>query len=197
FSRAAIPYSFNLLNHNPQKEQQESQVNFSGPQFVTKLSQNTPTLKQTHENFRHKQNPYAQSVQQAFYYLEKAVDQLHPDALYLLGAVYLTGDCVSQDIPSAIWCFHRASEKGHAASAIAYGSLLLAGVRIPESVTKFNVKKASSNRKLRNDSGADEYDPVEMARDQFEIAANAGCDLGLKWLKLLDEEEKKKTGMSS
>ena len=71
------------------------------------------------------------------------------------------------------------------------------GVRIPESVTKFNVKKASSNRKLRNDSGADEYDPVEMARDQFEIAANAGCDLGLKWLKLLDEEEKKKTGMSS
>ncbi|XP_042000395.1 uncharacterized protein LOC121749815 [Salvia splendens] len=143
------------------------------------------------------ENPYAQSVQQAFYYLEKAVDQLHPGALYLLGAVYLTGDCVSQDISSAIWCFHRASEKGHAASAIAYGSLLLAGVRLPESVTKFNVKKASSNRKLRNDSGADEYDPVEMARDQFEIAANAGCDLGLKWLKLLDEDEKKKTGTSS
>ncbi|XP_042041773.1 uncharacterized protein LOC121787179 [Salvia splendens] len=143
------------------------------------------------------ENPYVQSVQQAFYYLEKAVDQLHPGALYLLGAVYLTGDCVSQDISSAIWCFHRASEKGHAASAIAYGSLLLAGVRLPESVTKFNVKKASSNRKLRNDSGADEYDPVEMARNQFEIAANAGCDLGLKWLKLLDEEEKKKTGTSS
>ncbi|KAL1566109.1 hypothetical protein AAHA92_01752 [Salvia divinorum] len=142
------------------------------------------------------ENPYAQSVQQAFYYLEKAVDQLHPGALYLLGAVYLTGDCVSQDISSAIWCFHRASEKGHAASAIAYGSLLLAGVRLPESVTKFNAKKASSNGKLRNDSGADEYDPVEMARDQFEVAANAGCDLGLKWLKLLDEEEKTKTRTS-
>ncbi|XP_057805315.1 uncharacterized protein LOC131020486 [Salvia miltiorrhiza] len=139
----------------------------------------------------------AQSAQKAMYYLQKAVDQLHPGALYLLGAIYLTGDCVNQDISSAIWCFHRAAEKGHAGAAIAYGSLLLAGVRLPESVTKFNVKKASSIRKQRDDSGSDEYNPVEMARDQFEIAANAGCDLGLKWLKLLDEEEKKKSMSSS
>ncbi|KAI3799325.1 hypothetical protein L1987_34618 [Smallanthus sonchifolius] len=37
--------------------------------------------------------------------------ELQPDALYLLGAVYLTGDCVKKDIASALWCFHRASEK--------------------------------------------------------------------------------------
>lgn len=37
--------------------------------------------------------------------------QLHPGALYLLGAVYITGDCVKRDIASAMWCFHRASEK--------------------------------------------------------------------------------------
>jgi TPR repeat protein len=36
---------------------------------------------------------------------------MHPGALYLLGAVYLTGDCVKKDIASALWCFHRASEK--------------------------------------------------------------------------------------
>lgn len=52
--------------------------------------------------------------QQAFYYLEKVVDQLNPDALYLLGVVYLTGDCVKKDITSALWCFHRESEKGPA-----------------------------------------------------------------------------------
>ncbi|XP_006585904.1 uncharacterized protein LOC114423032 isoform X2 [Glycine soja] len=74
------------------------------------------------------ENDYVQSDQQAFYYLEKAVDQLHPGALYLLGAVYLTGDCVRKDIASALWCFHRASEKGHAGAAIAYGSLLLKGI---------------------------------------------------------------------
>ncbi|KZV30109.1 Binding isoform 1 [Dorcoceras hygrometricum] len=73
------------------------------------------------------QNDYVQSDQQAFYFIEKAVDQLHPAALYLLGAVYLTGDCVNKDVSSAIWCFHRASEKGHAGAAIAYGSLLLRG----------------------------------------------------------------------
>ncbi|KAF3634505.1 putative early nodulin-93-like [Capsicum annuum] len=73
------------------------------------------------------ENEYVQSDQQAFYYLEKAVDQLHPGALYLLGAVYLTGDCVKKDVGSALWCFHRASQKGHAGAAIAYGSLLLTG----------------------------------------------------------------------
>jgi hypothetical protein len=34
-------------------------------------------------------------------------------------------------------------------------------------------------------------DPVEMAREQFQIAAKAGCDLGLKWLNRLEEEEKR------
>lgn len=62
------------------------------------------------------------------------------------------------------------------------------GVELPESLTKFKLKKASS----RKDCGSDEYNPVEMAREQFETAANAGCDLGLKWLKLLDEEQKNK-----
>ncbi|KAL8546186.1 hypothetical protein ACS0TY_006050 [Phlomoides rotata] len=137
------------------------------------------------------ENPYA-SDQQAFYYLEKAVDQLHPGALYLLGAVYLTGDCVKQDVSSAIWCFHRASEKGHAGAAIAYGSLILAGVQVPESVSKFYVNKAPAQIKSRKNGGRPEYNPVEMAKDQFELAANAGCDLGLKWLKFLEEEEREK-----
>lgn len=39
------------------------------------------------------------------------MSQLHPGALYLLGAVYLTGDCVREDIGSAMWCFHRAAQK--------------------------------------------------------------------------------------
>ncbi|KAL0410553.1 UNVERIFIED_CONTAM: Inositol oxygenase 1 [Sesamum latifolium] len=136
------------------------------------------------------ENDYVQSDQQAFYYLEKAVDQLHPGALYLLGAVYLTGDCVKQDVSSALWCFHRASEKGHAGAAIAYGSLLLRGVQLPETLTKFNVKKGFSNRKSRKDAASPESNPVELARQQFEIAANAGCDLGLKWLQRLEKEEK-------
>lgn len=33
--------------------------------------------------------------------------------------------------------------------------------------------------------------PVEMAKEQFEVAARAGCDLGLKWLQRLEEEEKR------
>lgn len=64
------------------------------------------------------------------------------------------------------------------------------GVQVPESVSKFYVKKAAPERiKSRNNV---EYNPVEMAKDQFEIAANAGCDLGLKWLKFVEEKEKDK-----
>ncbi|XP_065872599.1 uncharacterized protein [Euphorbia lathyris] len=134
-------------------------------------------------------NDYVQSDQQAFYFIEKAVDQLHPGALYLLGTVYLTGDCVKKDVASALWCFHRASEKGHAGAAIAYGSLLLRGAQVPESIMKFNLKKGSPARKARSTEST-EMNPVEMAKEQFRIAAKAGCDLGLNWLQRIEEEEK-------
>ncbi|XP_027176257.1 uncharacterized protein LOC113775531 [Coffea eugenioides] len=137
------------------------------------------------------ENDYVQSDQQAFYYLEKAVDQLHPGALYLLGAVYLTGDCVKKDVASAIWCFHRASERGHAGAAIAYGSLLLRGAEVPESLTRFSTKRRSLTRIQRNKGERSELNPLEMARDQFEIAAKGGCDLGFRWLKRLEEEEER------
>ncbi|RZB99116.1 hypothetical protein D0Y65_021830 [Glycine soja] len=179
------------------------------------------------------ENDYVQSDQQAFYYLEKAVDQLHPGALYLLGAVYLTGDCVRKDIASALWCFHRASEKfalppevhtsslahppsleittsavfsllmlcycflhfcylpGHAGAAIAYGSLLLKGVEVPESVIKFSLTRGAAAHRRGRNKGALAIDPVEMAREKFQIAAKAGCELGFKWLARLEEEEKR------
>ncbi|KAL5207047.1 hypothetical protein ABZP36_031482 [Zizania latifolia] len=134
------------------------------------------------------ENDYVHSDQQAFYYIEKAVDQLHPGALYLLGAVYLTGDCVKRDITSAMWCFHRASEKGHSGAAIAYGSLLLKGAEVPEVITRFNSGKSPSTRKTRKRTI--QQDPVKLAKAQFQVAAEAGCDLGLRWLKRLGEYEK-------
>ncbi|EEC72701.1 hypothetical protein OsI_06286 [Oryza sativa Indica Group] len=134
------------------------------------------------------ENDYVHSDQQAFYYIEKAVDQLHPGALYLLGAVYLTGDCVKRDIASAMWCFHRASEKGHSGAAIAYGSLLLKGAEVPEVITRFNSGKSPSTGKMRK--RPIQQDPVKLAKEQFQIAAEAGCDLGLRWLKRLGDYEK-------
>ncbi|KAF8400668.1 hypothetical protein HHK36_013968 [Tetracentron sinense] len=136
------------------------------------------------------ENENVQSDQQAFYYLEKAVDQLHPGALYLLGAVYLTGDCVKKDVASALWCFHKASEKGHAGAAIAYGSLLLKGAKVPEALTKFNTKRNLVSKTARRNLESSVEESVKMAKEQFEIAAKAGCDLGLKWLKRLEDEEK-------
>ncbi|KFK32562.1 hypothetical protein AALP_AA6G259200 [Arabis alpina] len=136
------------------------------------------------------ENDHVQSDQQAFHYIENAVDQLHPGALYLLGIVYLTGDCVKQDVDSAIWCFHRASEKGHAGAAIAYGSLLLRGAKVPESLTKLSTVVVSPPKKSRKNPEDLEINPLEMAKEQFQIAARAGCDLGLKWLQRLEQEEK-------
>lgn len=137
------------------------------------------------------ENDYVQSDQQAFYYIEKAVDQLHPGALYLLGTVYLTGDCVKKDIASALWCFHRASEKGHAGAAIAYGSILLRGAQVPECLTKLNAKRGSAAKKARANLESNLMNPVEKAKEQFEVAARAGCDLGVRWLHRLEEEEKR------
>ncbi|KAJ8470893.1 hypothetical protein OPV22_025236 [Ensete ventricosum] len=136
------------------------------------------------------ENDYVQSDQQAFYYIEKAVDQLHPGALYLLGAVYLAGDCVKKDVASAMWCFHRASEKGHAGAAIAYGSLLLQGYEVPEVITRFNSNRSPSTGALRKKAKKVRQDPLVLAKEQFQIAADAGCDLGLRWLKRISDDEK-------
>ncbi|XP_068656329.1 uncharacterized protein [Aristolochia californica] len=125
------------------------------------------------------ENENIQTDQQAFYYLEKAVDQMHPGALYLLGAVYLTGDCVRKDIDSAMWCFQRAAQKGHAAAAIAYGSLILKGATVPKTQTKFGDKILDRAPKDRKD----------LAREAFRKAAKEGCDLGLKWVKALNDEQ--------
>ncbi|CAB4284744.1 unnamed protein product [Prunus armeniaca] len=112
------------------------------------------------------ENEYVQSDQQAFHYLEKAVDQLHPG------------------LPSG------ASDKGHAGAAIAFRSLILRDVEIPESVTKLTSKRGSLARTARKNGESLVTDPVEMGRARFQIAAKGGCDLGLKWLERLEEEEK-------
>ncbi|KAL9327364.1 hypothetical protein ACSQ67_008009 [Phaseolus vulgaris] len=128
------------------------------------------------------ENDYVYSDQQAFYYLEKAVDQVRD---------FMEGDCVKKDIASALWCFHRASEKGHAGAAIAYGSLLLKGVEVPESLIKFSLKRGAAAHRRGKSKGSLAIEPVEMAREKFQIAAKAGCELGFKWLARLEEEERR------
>ena len=34
-----------------------------------------------------------------------------------------------------------------------------------------------------------QQDPIKLAKEQFQIAAEAGCDLGLRWLKRLEDYE--------
>ncbi|XP_024177654.1 uncharacterized protein LOC112183501 [Rosa chinensis] len=155
------------------------------------------------------ENEYVQSDQQAFHYLEKAVDQNEyvlsdQQAFHYLGRQLTryslpSGCCVSDQRlclercclrVSDLWCFHRASEKGHAGAAIAYGSLLLQGVEVPESVMNLTSKRGSLARKARKNAESLVRDQAGMARERFQIAAKAGCDLGLKWLERLDEEEK-------
>ncbi|XP_057840800.1 uncharacterized protein LOC131050621 isoform X3 [Cryptomeria japonica] len=48
---------------------------------------------------------------QAVYYLDKAINQLQPDALFVLGAMHLGGDCVKKDLELAAWCFQKATQK--------------------------------------------------------------------------------------
>lgn len=62
------------------------------------------------------------------------------------------------------------------------------GVEVPESLTKYSAKSSSSIRASRKNATPN---PLEMAREQFEIAAKAGCDLGFRWLKRLEVEEKR------
>ncbi|KAK9058920.1 hypothetical protein SSX86_023768 [Deinandra increscens subsp. villosa] len=113
---------FSLAHFN----QQQRGLHSRNKMAMEYIAKGWNALKEFSVNYNYcAQNEGVDTDQQAFYYLEKAADQLHPGALYLLGAVYLTGDCVKKDTVYALWCFHRASEKGHAGAAIACGSLLM------------------------------------------------------------------------
>lgn len=65
------------------------------------------------------------------------------------------------------------------------------GVEIPESLTKFSMNRGSAAKRTGRSSESLTANPVEMAREKFQIAAKAGCDLGFKWLERLEEEEKR------
>eukprot|EP00252_Welwitschia_mirabilis_P000386 TRINITY_DN10400_c0_g2_i1.p1 TRINITY_DN10400_c0_g2~~TRINITY_DN10400_c0_g2_i1.p1 ORF type:complete len:280 (+),score=58.01 TRINITY_DN10400_c0_g2_i1:220-1059(+) len=132
----------------------------------------------------------------AFKYLEMAVRQLHPDALFLLGTIYLGGDFVGKDLASAAWCFYKASQKEHVGAAIAYGSLILKGLKAPEKcpflhATDILADELAKTTKvdvpsLKND------DMLEHARKHFALAAHHGNDLAFKWLNRLEEVKEEK-----
>lgn len=65
------------------------------------------------------------------------------------------------------------------------------GVKIPESIIKFSLKRGSAAQKRGKNKESIAIDPVEMAKEKFQIAAKSGCDLGFKWLARLEEEEKR------
>lgn len=68
--------------------------------------------------------------------------------------------------------------------------MCVTGAEIPESITKFNAKRSPLARAARKNVQKSQEDRVEMAKEQFRIAAGAGCDLGLQWLKRLADDEK-------
>jgi hypothetical protein len=66
--------------------------------------------------------------------------------------------------------------------------MLVSGAEVPEIITRFNSGKSPSTGKVRKKPV--QQDPVKLAKEQFQIAAEAGSDLGLRWLKRLGDYEK-------
>lgn len=67
----------------------------------------------------------------------------------------------------------------------------VSGVEVPESLIKFSLKRGAAAHRRGKSKGSLAIKPVEMAREKFQIAAKAGCELGFKWLARLEEEERR------
>lgn len=66
--------------------------------------------------------------------------------------------------------------------------VVVSGAEVPEVITRFNSGKSPSTGKVRKRTI--QQDPVKLAKEQFQIAAESGSDLGLRWLKRLGDYEK-------
>jgi len=64
---------------------------------------------------------------------------------------------------------------------------IASGAEVPEVITRFNSGKSPSTGKMQKKTV--QQDPIKLAKEQFQIAAEAGCDLGLRWLKRLEDYE--------
>lgn len=68
--------------------------------------------------------------------------------------------------------------------------VISAGFEVPEALTRFNGSRSPSTGGARKKSKNIRVDPAKRAKEQFQIAAEAGSDLGLRWLKRLEDLEK-------
>ena len=66
----------------------------------------------------------------------------------------------------------------------------MSGVEVPEAISRLTPRRASLSKRARKDEDNDQMSRVEMAKEQFEKAARAGCELGLRWLETLEKEKK-------
>lgn len=64
------------------------------------------------------------------------------------------------------------------------------GAPVPDAISKFSSRRKPSTKLAGKNVESPLEDPVAKAKEQFQIAADAGCDLGLHWLKRLAELEK-------
>ena len=66
----------------------------------------------------------------------------------------------------------------------------MSGVEVPEAISRLTSRRASLSKRARKDEDNHQMSRVEMAKEQFEKAARAGCELGLRWLETLEKEKK-------
>lgn len=62
----------------------------------------------------------------------------------------------------------------------------MVGAKVPASLAKPKLMRATAGKIVQSLS----VNHVDLARIQFQLAADNGCDLGLKWLRKLDDDAK-------
>ncbi|CAM6095087.1 unnamed protein product [Calypogeia fissa] len=128
--------------------------------------------------------------EKALKYLELAACKKHPEALFLMGSIYLAGKHTKQDVKAAAWCFRNAADQGHVAAATVYGALVAKGILASASTQECSDDQSKRADGTHHDSIGqstvmNEHISEELAdsaRHYFELAAEAGDGLALEWL---------------
>ncbi|XP_039142768.1 uncharacterized protein LOC120280101 isoform X2 [Dioscorea cayenensis subsp. rotundata] len=149
-----------------------------------------PLLRSAKENFElaleiDNMNTHAR------YWLGRMHFKYHvPGACKLIGAALLVEAANMGDADAQYELGCRMRVEGHAGAAIAYGALLLQGFDIPEAVTRFESGRSPCAGRTSKKVERTSEDILKIAKEQFQIAANSGCDLANQWLKRIQDYEK-------
>ncbi|MBM4152487.1 MAG: sel1 repeat family protein, partial [Kiritimatiellaceae bacterium] len=121
------------LNEAAEQGQREAQYKLAELEFAAAVAAED-SIQLPNEVGQRVKKEFEQRMDRAVFWYKAAAEQSHPDALYMLGRLYASGDHVLQDFSKAVHYYQAAVAQGHNEALFYLGLMHHAGIGVEKDV---------------------------------------------------------------